>query len=177
MDEVKYRQAAIEAIEAGLQKGGVARFQVVGGSMRPYLEVGDWLLLESGPASDIALGDIVIVKRAQDVCAHRVIGKRPGGWITKGDALYQPDPDVMVEAILGRVIGLERKGSTIDLMTGSRRMIHRWTARLSALEARIYQIAAALNRRALDGLKISWATPLLKVLISPLRLLTRFFAP
>jgi len=177
MSVTKYQFVAFEAIETSLQSGEVAKLQVNGSSMRPYIRTGDWVFVEGVPVNEIGYGDIVIVKRSQDVVAHRVIGSRERGWVTKGDGAYQTDPFAESEDILGRVIGLERDGAAVDLTTKRRRMIHRWVARISSLEGRIFQWGVAFKRAISISSGNHWAGYLLKAILFPLRLLMRLISP
>lgn len=51
-------------------------------------------------------GDVVVFRTpAGDLAAHRVIGWRPAGLVTKGDGCVIHDAPVPADAIVGRVEG------------------------------------------------------------------------
>ena len=89
---------------AGLREGRVMRCTSRGGSMLPFLREGD--VVEVVRARQFRIGDIVQVQNM----LHRVVAKRNGRVITKGDASSKLDPPVAPEEIMGRVVALERRG-------------------------------------------------------------------
>ncbi len=63
---------------------------VLSGSMAPTLEVGDAILVRSGPAA-IQPNDIITFRREGQLVTHRVVEIGPGQFTTKGDANNAPD--------------------------------------------------------------------------------------
>lgn len=72
------------------------------GSMRPAIGDNDILLVERAPYSDLRLGDLVegSNESARLVASmggewdasHRIVGGKPGAWVTRGDNNSQRDP-------------------------------------------------------------------------------------
>lgn len=104
-------------LRAVLDKGKPFRFQATGGSMSPFVRDGD--VITVSPLSDIPprLGDVVAFIRPESgkLVVHRVVGKRDGSYLIKGDSA--PDcADVIPRAnILGRVTRVERDGKRVYL--------------------------------------------------------------
>jgi hypothetical protein len=93
----------------GLSEGRVMRCKSRGKSMFPFLREGD--LVDLVATQEFRIGDIVL---AQEVL-HRVVAKRNGQIITKGDANSHLDPPVARAQILGRVVARERRGRVRQL--------------------------------------------------------------
>jgi signal peptidase I len=95
-----------------LRSGGTVRLKAWGTSMLPTLWPGDLLTIESAHLTDIAPGDIVLVRRNSRFFVHRLAEKRVDSgvphWITRGDAMRQNDPPTTKLELLGRVSGIER---------------------------------------------------------------------
>lgn len=78
---------------------------VVSGSMRPTLEVGDIVLVNTNKPLNISLGDIVAFRFEGMVITHRVVEVLDGGFRTKGDGNQELDPFVVSEdMVVGEVI-------------------------------------------------------------------------
>ncbi len=82
--------------------GGSPIYVVVSSSMVPTLKIGDLVIIQSVPFSDIHVGDVIVyvtptasVGCAGLVVVHRVVGVAPdGGLITQGDnRVSNPAPD------------------------------------------------------------------------------------
>ena len=106
-----------------LRSFGVLRFPATGHSMLPVIWPGDTLIVDRVLPDEILLGDVLVFRRADTLCAHRVIGNRShlsgGHWITRGDALPEPDSPVDASEILGRVSFLIRAGRLHSLVPNS----------------------------------------------------------
>ena len=101
-------------VESLLAEGYGVRFRASGRSMQPTIQDGDALILAPAAPARIRTGDIVLVRRERFV-AHRVIKMTalPDGSVsvlTRGDASICCDPSVTREAILGKVVAVERAG-------------------------------------------------------------------
>lgn len=97
---------------AVLEKGKPFRFEARGESMHPSVRDGDVLTVEPLAGRPLRPGDIVafVHPGTGALRVHRVIGLEPGRFVLKGDNALGADPAVGPEAILGRVVGLERGG-------------------------------------------------------------------
>lgn len=98
---------------------GELRFRARGGSMLPEIFPGDVLLVRCEPIGGIRRGHIVLSSRAGRFCAHRVVRiENCGGpvrLITRGNTLTVEDPAVSESEYLGRVTGLARGRTQIEL--------------------------------------------------------------
>ena len=83
---------------------------VIGGSMRPTLDVGDVVIITKVPADTIEPGDIIQFREAEGITTvHRVveIQEIEGNmvFVTQGDANRAPDPDpVLADNLVGKVV-------------------------------------------------------------------------
>ncbi len=93
---------------AGLREGQAMRFRPQGGSMAPFLRPGDVVTI--APGTECRAGDIVLWQMDEALVLHRVVAKRNGRIITKGDSLGGLDASVTREQVLGRAVARERQG-------------------------------------------------------------------
>lgn len=98
----------IELAAEILRSGGSIRIRAMGTSMLPTIWPGDVLQIESKPRAELAIGDVVLVKREKSVVIHRLVKSGGPQWITRGDAMPQDDPPVAASDVLGRVSQVER---------------------------------------------------------------------
>ena len=83
---------------------------VIGGSMRPTLDVGDVVIVVEVPADTIEPGDIIQFREAEgSTTVHRVveIQETEGNtvFVTQGDANRAPDPEpVLADNVVGKVV-------------------------------------------------------------------------
>ncbi|MBI5233125.1 MAG: nucleotidyltransferase family protein [Deltaproteobacteria bacterium] len=128
--------------------------------MSPVLRTGDMIYVETVKADDLAVGDIVLFKRANDMVAHRLIKigrenrdsahflKENMGAVpifsrlylywTKGDAFSSPDEPVSERDIIGRVYAVGKHGKMLDLRKGMFSLLNRLAHKLSPLTASFY---------------------------------------
>jgi len=99
-------------------RAGRSVLRVASGSMRPCLEEGDRIHIESVPLRSLMPGDVVVYEsESAGLVVHRLIWRdRPLGQptriYTKGDALDTLDRSVTVDRILGRVVSIDRGGAS-----------------------------------------------------------------
>lgn len=99
-----------------LDRAGRSVLRVASGSMRPCLEEGDRIHIESVPARSLMPGDVVVYdSESAGLVVHRLIWRdRPLGQptriYTKGDALDTMDRSVTVDRVIGRVVSIDRGG-------------------------------------------------------------------
>ncbi|MFW5875832.1 MAG: S24/S26 family peptidase [Myxococcota bacterium] len=85
----------------------MARARVATASMRPLIWPRTVLALRRCTAGELAVGDPVLFRGPDgDPCLHRVIGRRHGRLLVRGDANRRPDPPLDPEGVLGTVQGL-----------------------------------------------------------------------
>ncbi len=99
-----------------LREGQRARFTVSGNSMWPWLiHQRDNVVLESADRSKLKIGDIILFQtELGNYVLHRIIGKRPGGFITAGDGNLHKDGFVPREKVVARVSLIYRKNLIIS---------------------------------------------------------------
>ena len=81
---------------------GYSIFEVATGSMKEEINIGDAVLVKIN--DDYKVGDIVTYQSGEDYITHRVVSKRDGYVITKGDANNVNDNPIDEKLILGRVV-------------------------------------------------------------------------
>lgn len=92
---------------------GEVRLRVTGASMVPAIWPGDILTVRRTDAAQLRVGQVVLYCRKEGLIAHRVTQIAADHVITKGDTLLRHDPPVIVNDVLGRVVGVERNGRCI----------------------------------------------------------------
>ncbi len=106
--------------QAAVAQGRALWLTVEGDSMRPILRPGDRILIQ--PGSSLRPGNLITFTDGTDLCTHRLIGKagraRKTVLFTKGDLSCRWDQPIPVEAVLGKVIAVQ-KGSRALSMDGS----------------------------------------------------------
>lgn len=105
----------------GLRAGQRMRFRPLGGSMIPFIRQED--IVSIYPGQGCRLGDIVLWQAGETLVLHRVVAKRQGLIITKGDSLSQLDAAVAPQQIRGRALLLERGGRVWRLHTFRQRWL------------------------------------------------------
>ena len=108
-----------------LGKGACFRFQGKGFSMSPFIKDGDVLTIASVRGGTPRFGDVVVFTHPNTgkLIIHRIIGKKAGSYLTKGDNALEGDGLISKAAILGRVTKMERNGRYISLGLGPDRFI------------------------------------------------------
>jgi signal peptidase I len=104
----------IELATQLLRSGGRIRIRALGTSMLPTIFPGDILHLESTPRNELAVGDVVLVKREKKIVIHRLVSNASRRWVTRGDAVPQDDSAVENEEFLGRVTRIDRGSRSIE---------------------------------------------------------------
>lgn len=130
-----------------LASAGQSRLRVASGSMRPLIQPGDILVCAPAVLKRLRCGDILIVRRAEDFLAHRLIRRRGEAWYTKGDRLRRLDAPVSEDQILARVVTIERGARRIDLTRWDQQIVQRMRGWWGAAEAAFFQAARFFLRR------------------------------
>lgn len=107
-----------------LRNGRSVRFSAPGHSMYPTIRDGETLVVQPIKASTVAIGDIILHAVDQRLIAHRVVKIRntksfsdaEASWefLFKADASSSFNEPVKPSQILGKVVSIERNGTTID---------------------------------------------------------------
>ncbi len=89
--------------------------EVHGGSMSPFIEEGDKVVVRRASKQDFLLGDLVVFMRGEELVVHRIVALRPGRFLEMGDAQERGNWHSWPEET-GRVLAVMRgKGVEIDL--------------------------------------------------------------
>ena len=86
---------------------------VAGGSMAPFLNLGDEVLVAHW-AGALRRGDVVVMRHNERLMVHRVLvpagESEPLAILTQGDHNRRPDPPASGTRLLGRVCAVRRRG-------------------------------------------------------------------
>ena len=104
--------------------GADVRFQASGLSMHPFIHDGDIITLGSLLGRKPGFGDIVafVHPHTRRLTVHRVVDRKNGLLVTKGDAASRPDVPVPEAQILGRVTRIDRNKKRASLGLGPERL-------------------------------------------------------
>ncbi|MGD8717504.1 MAG: hypothetical protein PVH29_01660 [Candidatus Zixiibacteriota bacterium] len=128
--------AAAEILRRALLAGPY-RSTVTTGSMGPLARAGDVFVIEA-PGRRFRFGDVVAAPARGRAVIHRVVGRRGGFLLLKGDASPRPDPPVRPADVPGYVRALEKKnGRVIRFDTPWARLVGAALAALSRLEGTV----------------------------------------
>lgn len=160
---------ALDLTISSLMEGRQLSLRVSGESMMPLLRDGDRVWVERQQAELLYPGDLVVIKVDHELITHRLVASRRGYWITKGDHAVHMDPMQEPGNILGCVLAVDMPGKRLDLNRKSWKIVNRWLAGISYMEARASQW---LERQA--NLRPGTETPKwLKFAFRLIRLFTR----
>jgi len=81
---------------------GIRIFRVGSGSMEPYLNIRDLVIIKS--SNDYNINDVVTYKKDGEYITHRIVSINGDEVITKGDANDTPDVPFSRDAIVGKLI-------------------------------------------------------------------------
>lgn len=142
---------AYELLSQRLASGGCVRLTITTASMAPLLLPGDRVLLAMVPVEALGVGDLVALAAQPCPMVHR-IAVAPGGWgkrsfVTKGDAGTTYDRQFPLQAVLGRVLSVQRSDKVIVLTTHTAHYEARVLARLSCLCASTASLPSHFPRR------------------------------
>jgi signal peptidase I len=151
--------ALIELLNAVTEKGKSFRFKASGISMIPFIKDRDLITISPVPSGRPVIGDVVafLLPGADRLAVHRIIEKRDGGYIIKGDNVPEPDGLVPAENVLGLVTAVERNGNRALLGLGKERRLIAALARHDLLKwVRVCNLTRKLLARVL--IKLQGAT-------------------
>ena len=109
--------AIMELVKELLLNGKMIRARTEGKSMYPCIREGDYVTVKPVRYEEARIGDILAYERDPGILtAHRLLRKN-SYLITKGDANISPfyDPPISPEALLGKIIKIERAGRVIQM--------------------------------------------------------------
>ena len=133
--------ARVALAQEALQRFGQLRFRALGSSMLPAIAPGDLLVFRKAAADELALGQIVLVRRDAALVAHRLVSCNGDHLITMGDALPSPDAPVHPSQVLGVLEAHVRRSRILAHPVGHHRRLlprtTRWLLRNVPLAHRI----------------------------------------
>jgi signal peptidase I len=109
-----------EVVRGVLREARCVRFRATGASMNPTIREGEAITVAPVRPGEIRRGDIVLFDARRGVTVHRVVRVRRDPenglvFLTRGDAAATADEPVGGDALLGRVVAVERRGRTVNL--------------------------------------------------------------
>lgn len=113
-------ETSATAIRELLRRESEIELPMRGGSMSPWLRVGDRLRLSA--ATEVRLGDIVLIDHGAHWLVHRVIGRRGCEVLTRGDSVRRADPTSDRERIIAIVRSAWRGGRRLRFGLGPERL-------------------------------------------------------
>jgi hypothetical protein len=129
-----------------LRGGEPLRIKARGSSMLPFVRDGDVALVTPIVPASIAIGDIVCYETTPGrLLLHRVIRRDGERFAMKGDALHYTEV-VERTQLLGKVVGLERRGRLKRLDTRAARWGNRAVASVTHVLPRFLALALTLRR-------------------------------
>lgn len=141
-----------EILEAILATGYAASFRAAGDSMHPTIRWGDQVQVIE--ADDLHVGDVVLVRAARGLTAHRVVSISRSRVVTRGDNALVNDEPVDAADVLGRISSLTRHGMTFLVPASGYGVLRR----LKTLGRRLLgplQISRKTNARNTNDLRLA----------------------
>jgi len=116
-----------------LKRNIVIRIKINGVSMLPFIRTGDTVIIKPFQLKEAAPGDIVAFSDIthDNIICHRLIKKYNSALIIKADNRLLGYEKVSPDALLGKVILVERDGTIISLETKTQRFLSPKVAWLS----------------------------------------------
>ncbi|MFQ5596360.1 MAG: S24/S26 family peptidase [Anaerolineae bacterium] len=146
-----YRRLALDLVSAGFAEGNPIRLKVTSNSMAPLLRAGDAVWAEPALPASLRRGDVVVIQHAGGLVTHRLVAVGDGEWLTKGDNTRRLDPPVKANAILGRVVAIERGGDRIELRGRQWAIVNRLMGLASWWGARFFRAGRQVKRLGGSG--------------------------
>lgn len=108
-----------------LKSGLTLRIKAKGFSMLPFIRTGNYLTVKPVPWRELRTGDIIAYSRQgqEAITCHRLVRIEDAQLMAKGDSQWGGYERVPFEALLGRVIYLERGRNRICLDTKFQRRL------------------------------------------------------
>jgi signal peptidase I len=117
VSQEEFLTAAPALIADVLRQHGQVRIRAYGGSMFPAVRSGDVLLIRHCTADAVQPGDVVLVRDADRLFAHRLIEKhledREPFLVTRGDSHWRNDPARPASMLLGQLTAITRNGRVL----------------------------------------------------------------
>jgi hypothetical protein len=110
--------------------------------MSPFIKDEDSITLSPLERTAPRLGDVIAFTQGEGkkLTIHRVVGRKGGSFLLKGDNLYGKDGWISQKDILGSVTRVERKGRGIRFGLGPERLLLALLSRQSLLSPIIFTL-------------------------------------
>jgi signal peptidase I len=115
--------------------------------MIPFLMLGDKVIVQKIQPESLKIGDLIVISRKNEFITHRLVRKGNRLWVTKGDHYHHFDPPVPKQAILGKVIVIDRKGQMINLQTNFWKGVNRFLGWENWIQGLIYRYLRAVKNQ------------------------------
>jgi signal peptidase I len=136
-------KAIVEIIKEKIALGEEFFLTVTSGSMRPFFDSGDKLVVKGCSPEGLSRGDIIIYEENYFLYAHRFLYKKlinKSTWlVAKGDYRRSMDEPFSSEFLLGRVIAIKKSQQRINLKKRHWQIINWVLAMLSLAEGLIFK--------------------------------------
>jgi hypothetical protein len=121
--------------------------------MQPFIRDGDVITVSPQPGAGIRPGDVAAfcLPDTGKIAVHRVVARRDGGYLLRGDNASEADGLIPPGKVLGLVTRVERKGKEVRLGWGPERRLLAWLARRGFLRFLIFrgwQVLHPFTRRS-----------------------------
>jgi signal peptidase I len=132
-----YQQIARDLACVEMGADGRLGLHVTSDSMAPLLRPGDMVMAQRVMPEALRRGDLIVVRRPDDLITHRLVAVEAQGCLTKGDNCHFADAPVPAQTILGRVVAIKRGDLRVDLTSRRWAVVNRWLGELGWWEARL----------------------------------------
>lgn len=149
-----YQQVSVELVRAQARPGQTFKLRVISDSMSPLLRVDDVVVAQAIEAAAVQHGDVLVFQRGVEVITHRLIARQADRLYLKGDNRRAADEPIESQALVGRVIAIERGGRSIDLQQPRWVRLNRSVGRLSGWQARMTTASRLAGRLAAFPIRI-----------------------
>lgn len=124
--------ALTEILQTGTAKDVSFRFKVKGFSMTPFIRDGDVLTISPWVKGLDGLGRVVAFVHSVNggLAIHRIVGRKMGNYLIKGDGIFGIDGLVPEKNILGMVTKIERNKRVILFGLGPERILIAFLSRV-----------------------------------------------
>ena len=144
--------ALIEFLRAVLVRGKPFRFQARGFSMHPFIQDADVVTVSPLGGRYPRLGEVMAACHPETLklMVHRVLSRRQGAVLLRGDNSPGADGYIPAGKVLGRVTRVERNGHRVRLGLGLERSFVAFLSRHDLLQPLIFrarQVLRPLRRR------------------------------
>ncbi len=116
MDSQVREESRCRLAAEALRSWGTLKVRARGVSMLPTLWPGDVLTIQSVRPEQVEPGEIVLYMRQDRFFIHRIVSRDltrdKAVLVTRGDCICEDDPPVERSELLGKVIEVQRSGST-----------------------------------------------------------------